>query len=464
MSKLTLVFANDRLEADIESGVVARIQGFPSSADASDEEPYYREVVVPVGRDGITLEVPAGRYRVQALLPSGRILQEDRYVQTGDQIPVNFDAGPSPRGWLGWTSFGGNSPNPDALEHQPARRGSATRGWASISQFRDLPRLDRQGVGYLVGSLGHALLDATVGQVSRVPELIGVGPDRGARLDCITCPTASEGGDSWAEIANPADVLRKRASASETAPSPQIELVENEGAVRLWRVRHAAEQFEPRHWAVMEAADTVELGSLPLPWLDLRSGEYIKVEALVDESSARSGARMVLTMPDPTLGGLLAYIGRGRIGAAQVLVDSLANEGLIERTIAQKEGNPLAACAAAYAGLAMFDPAERERWDGWLSNCMNRFPWLPDAAIAHARRIILRPSSPGENEQALDALKTAYRRGIPYFSAGVQHLRDGLMMLGGKDAEAEAMLEAVRRVASRIDLGQTFTVLRFPKS
>jgi hypothetical protein len=94
---------------------------------------------------------------------------------------------------------------------------------------------------------------------------------------------------------------------------------------------------------------------------------------------------------------------------------------------------------------------------------MNWFPWLPDGAIVHARWIIQRPKHSTERDKVLAALKRAYHCGIPYFTAGVLQLRDSLLMFSVKDPEAHEMLETVSRVASRVDTGQAFTHLRFPK-
>ena len=166
---------------------------------------------------------------------------------------------------------------------------------------------------------------------------------------------------------------------------------------------------------------------------------------------------------DPVLGGMLAYLGRGHLANVRPLVASLDHDGLIERTIRGKRRNPLAACAAAYVALAIFEPGERARWDGWLPNIMNWFPWLPDGAIVHARRIIQQARHSAEKDEALAALKRAYRCGIPYFAVGILHLRDLLMMFSTNDPDAREMLEKVSRVTSRIDTGQAFTVLRYPK-
>jgi hypothetical protein len=123
--------------------------------------------------------------------------------------------------------------------------------------------------------------------------------------------------------------------------------------------------------------------------------------------------------------------------------------------------NPLAACAAAYVGLAVYPPNEQERWDGWLRNCMERFPGVPDAAIVHARRLILRPGISEDQTQAAAALRKACAAGIPYFSAGIFLLREMLLQLSVEHPDFVAMAEDVGRIAGRVDAGQIFTVLRY---
>ena len=75
--------------------------------------------------------------------------------------------------------------------------------------------------------------------------------------------------------------------------------------------------------------------------------------------------------------------------------------------------------------------------------------------------MILRPYQLDDREEALKTLKAACRAGIPYFSAGVQHLRDGLLLYAPWE-EAKLMLDTVSQLARRIDNGQIFTVIRYP--
>ena len=139
----------------------------------------------------------------------------------------------------------------------------------------------------------------------------------------------------------------------------------------------------------------------------------------------------------------------------------LEKDNVIQEAIEGKQTNPLAACAAAYVGLSVYDPQAREVWDRWLGNCMRLFPNVPDAAIVHARRLILRPTGPDDNAEAADALRKASAAGIPYFSAGVALQREMLTVLTPDHTDLAPLAAAAARLASRVDPGQAFTVLRY---
>jgi hypothetical protein len=114
--------------------------------------------------------------------------------------------------------------------------------------------------------------------------------------------------------------------------------------------------------------------------------------------------------------------------------------------------------------LAAFDPAEREPWDPWLANLMQRYPWIPDGAIVHAKRIINRPASKEDRAAVLGALRRAFEAGIPYFTAGIMHLREALTLYAHEDEDIRAMRDAVARIASLVDPSKVFTVIRYPKT
>jgi hypothetical protein len=232
----------------------------------------------------------------------------------------------------------------------------------------------------------------------------------------------------------------------------------------LWRIPFAGPEpptRQTRRWARVELPDgRVELASLPLPWCRADDDEFEPAELLVDPARGE-GAATTVAVHDRRLGGLLAYLDRGQAGAAGPLLQELESDPLIRDTILEKTKNPLAACAAAYVGLAVYPPNEREEWDVWLGNCMTIFPDIPDAAIVHARRLVLRPTSEGDNARAADALRQACAAGVPYFSTGVLLLREMLVLLSPDHPDLAARAVEADRLAGRIDPSQAFTVLRY---
>ena len=88
---------------------------------------------------------------------------------------------------------------------------------------------------------------------------------------------------------------------------------------------------------------------------------------------------------------------------------------------------------------------------------MNYFPWLPDGAIQYAWLQLRQSPSEENRDRARKALITAFRRGVPYYTLGLQWMVDGLTLLGEDDQEAQRMLQAVQQISWRSDTSQTFT-------
>lgn len=428
--RLDLNLRKDHLNAVITNGVVARIHRF-SERERLDE---IVEFVIPASaRSALSVELEPGRYVVQAILPSGRILRKDAVVDAGRTVVVEFSAGASPHEWLSWQRFEDLVPSADATDNR--------------TTARPLPNRER--------SFRSRILRESLNPAIDTPSLYR-----------FSSPNEAQSALHWADLA-------RVYSATGLAPQlwnvdgswlPKLatESAYSDGRFTVWRLSDAPNGLRTREWLLLTTRRGAELASLPLPWQDVFTGQSADAEVLVDSEALAGRAALSLLVRDETLGGLMAYLGRGRIGVGKVLLDSLAADGLIEHAIFNKFLNPLAACAAAYVGLALLKPEESERWDPWLSNLMERFPWLPDGAILHARRIMLRPRYREERHQALAAAKCAFRRGIPFFSAGVQYLRDILFLFADKDEEVKTMLEQVSSVARRIDLDQAFTVIHFP--
>jgi hypothetical protein len=123
-----------------------------------------------------------------------------------------------------------------------------------------------------------------------------------------------------------------------------------------------------------------------------------------------------------------------------------------------KMEHPLAAAAGGYVLLAAGD-REDDSWHGWIDNLANWFPNIPDGAILKASLRLRFPKSETSAEEARVSLLDAFDRGIPYYSAGVSWLLDGMTQFADDPAVADKM-KLVHRVALRLDGTQAFTVVR----
>lgn len=331
----------------LEWGVIARIQ---SLADAGR----VTEIVAPAdGEAPRRVLVEPGDYSIQLLLPSGDVLQEVREVAQGATVRVVFGR----------------------------RLAGGARGTGSAHDAKTLARtggpLPRVRDGATFKALDQGLRSTRPGALpSTAPKLAWLRE-----------------APSFASLA---DLQPEQALglASHTFEAP----VERTKTRFLWRFDHPpAAARAAQGWCRVETAGAVELVRLPLLWEQPPgSGRCKGVQLIVDGENGFERAASRIDLEDPRLGGLLSYLDRGRLSAVRSLVNALDAEGLITEAIEDKMANPLGACAAAYVGLAIFAPQERERWDSWLPNIMNFFPEVPDGPILHARRIQLRPRTSEE--------------------------------------------------------------------
>jgi hypothetical protein len=122
--------------------------------------------------------------------------------------------------------------------------------------------------------------------------------------------------------------------------------------------------------------------------------------------------------------------------------------------------NPLAAAAGGYVLLAVERGPEVERWHDWVPNLANWYSWLPDGMIQPGR-LALRRRDPAALDDARAAFFQAHRRGLPFFTLGLQWMVDGLSLLAAANVRgARPRLKEVQQVAWRANLQQPFTTLR----
>ena len=427
---IKISFAGTRGGDDDSRPVVARIFGFAAN-DA--DQPISREMVVPAGQS-VEEKLPHGLYNVQLTLPTGRIIQRN--------VTIAEDTNESFRFFEDFAPGSGFSLQEAGTRGDKARLADAAVASGNTSGA-DYDRAMRR----VVDAHAH-----------------DIGPQASAKGRTF------RGGSPAAPVprspAQPQLSLEQGldpATTGEGSSGALVEPVETFGDSALWRIAPgdtAPPTRTTRRWARIALPDgRVELASLPLPWFCSASNTHAPAELLVDPAR-EGGAATTVAVRDTRLAGLLAYLDRGQAGAARPMLKELERDDLIRGTIFEKMVNPLAACAAAYVGLAVYDPAEREQWDQWLGNCMSRFPDIPDAAIVHARRLVLRPADGADNDRAAAALRLAMAAGVPFFSAGVLLLREMLLQLCADHADLETLADKAGRIAGRVDPGQVFTVLR----
>lgn len=436
---ITISFAGTSSRSDDSRPVVARIFGF---ARGAEDRPVCREMVVPAG-ESVEERLAAGLYSVQLTLPSGQILQRNVKIDEDSNETYQFFEDFAPNSGFSLQEAVGRSDQTILTDAATASGNTSSGDYEeTLRRSADIARQERERS---VKALGP-----------RPGVRYRVSPDQGAPTP--TPPAHARLTLHTGLAPDPA------AEAPEDAGGNKAEPQELRGDAALWHIP-STDQSPPsrdnRRWArIALPDDRIELASLPLPWFCAATNEFVAAEVLVDPARME-GAAATVAVRDARLAGLLAFLDRGQASAARPLLEALERENVIEQTIYDKMSNPLAACAAAYVGLAVYPTDEREQWDTWLGNCMQRFPDVPDAAIVHARRLVLRPTSAGDNALAADALRRACAAGIPFFSAGVLLLREMLVLLAADHRDLAPLADAAGRLAGRVDASQAFTVLRY---
>lgn len=407
---------------------------------------------------GLDVQVNPGEYVVKLYLPGGGVLQDDCVVVSGLNAPMEF-ALPSQRSQafslqevigssllsetlddvIGAREATGKPPSAKPSKRS-AKVASPPKRIAKLSGVRTAT--PKRAVG--VGGSGKRAAAARVPNAS-TPALYILAGGAATRLKDWTI--FGMAGDDLSEFA--------------TRDDRQKPIFVRDGAA-IWRLHSDAQETTGRSFALIDLGSAYELAALPMPWRCVGRGNFSAIDLAVDTTLGGRAATSI-AVHDQAIDALLSYLAPGQIRALGKVMEVFETEGLIEQIIADKAANPIAACAAAYAGLALFEPSQQERWDSWLPNLMDRFPWLPDGAIVHARRIMLRPHSQDPSAALIEALRKAVAAGLPYFGVGLQLLRDMLQVASVEHDDAKALLEQIAPAAARLDPRQLFTVLRFPR-
>lgn len=434
------------LEGDDGIPLVARV--YPSEVTGSKPEDV-KEVVVPVEGD-VVVRVRPGHYAVALLLPTGRTIQRSCRVDgEGDDEELVFDA----RGTLSINLSDGDNfslqgalsevfPHGlDGLEGVVVAQAIAPAPSETVELERVArPQKANRG-GY--GRAGRA--DAgTVGQPNR-----GLAPATRPTL-ALLHGSNFQGLDSWEALA--AGIPAWKHAASET-----LDVKPTEAAAFLVTLDELPNGVN-RAWVKVSSPAGVELGALPLPWNDAADGSI----AVSVDPAITGRAITDIAVHDTAVGGLMTYLDQGRMSLMPALLDALEKDGTIHSCIYDTP-SPLAACAAAYAFLAVYSAERDARWETWLTDLASRNAGIPDCAVVLARFRTLQPGVE-QTLSAHEALKTAIGAGVPFFSTGLLMLRDMLTAAAVREVGQKEMLDVVAPVAARCDPVRLLTVLRYPRT
>lgn len=482
MGRLELRLDKHALGGDLNLAVVASVRQIKDASGEFPADPLVQEIVIPAGRYlRREVEVPAGTYRIEARLPSGEVLHQTRKVTNeADSVDVIFELGHSPHEWLTWQRLAGNVPSQmkyeEWLKKLGKRLAEAAAKETAVSIDVD-PEAIKRTATFLRGL--HLRVKPFLDALARVFTREIEEPSADEATPALTEPPEFElvqaspiGSDSlWDALASmPAwNAWRKSAGAhAECSFSRQ-----DDRELTLWHIDQTHRErcimagpkgpMPRRCWAISRRGGGVDVITLPVPWPLTPEFPPASIEILREAGTSTAG-RTTVTVCDSNLSGMLFYLGSGKLGEAGAVLAEAQRSDLVERLISDKERNPLAACAVAYVGLAIMSVSDQPRWGPWLENVKNWFEWLPDGAVVYAAYRIKTAKNRADLDAALAALKEAYRRGIPFYAAGIQHLTQGLYTFSAKDKDANAMHKKVRQIALCIDANQAFSVITVPEA
>ncbi|APG87180.1 hypothetical protein [Sinorhizobium americanum] len=398
MSSLSVYL--QKYSVDTSMGAVATLQQL-SDDKGNPVRGTRTEVTIPANNHGNanSVDVAPGRWLVEATLPSGEIITTEVAVEKDEDLSVPLHSVEhSPHEWLGMQYLVGNIEGEQTLQRLSSRKSTPE------SAERDM-------------------LARNSPPVVRFPNQ----------------DSALRGAAAWQNVFKSGD----------DRPAPQWPLMEDSGRV-TWL--YHAQGIEPRrHLARVEWMGEDFAVSLPLPWMTVRFHNFATAEIMVGLEPRENKIRIGVVVSDPDFAPMAGLMTAATLPKAAIAFDQARD------LLFGKGEHPLAATAGAYVLLA----AGRQEggWHGWVDNLAKRFPEIPDGAILRAALRLRFPKTQDSSAEAKASLLEAFDRGIPYYSAGISWLLDGLSQFVG-DPAVDEKLRLVHKVALRLDVSQAFTVIR----
>jgi hypothetical protein len=405
MSSLSLRLHKHWVETSI--GAVATLQQVANESGEAMTRGQTIDVTIPAnsGNSAYQVSVEPGRWRVEATLPSGEVICEEVAVATGENLPVTLhSAEHSPHEWLGLQYLVGNVEGGETLRR-------------ILSTKNAIPPTSASGA-------------ARRARASAEPPNVQTWQRQGA----------VRGIEAWTNIRSPD-------TGAFTFHAPIEE--DSSEATWLYRITDAVQQRQFGHVEWLGERFAI---SLPLPWQGVGNYRPVPVQVMVHMEPRQGDIRIGVIIEDPDFAAMAGLMTASTLPKAVVAVRQARN------LLFGKMDNPLGAAAGGYVLLAAGD-REEDSWHGWIDNLAQRFPQIPDGAILKASLRLRFPKSESSAEEARASLLDAFDRGIPYYSAGVSWLLDGMTQFADDPAVADKM-KLVHRVALRLDVTQAFTVVR----
>jgi len=397
-------------------GAVATLQRVASESGEAVTKGQRIDVTIPAnsGTSAHRVIVDPGRWLVEATLPSGEVISEEVAVASGEDLPVTLhSAEHSPHEWLGMQYLVGNIEGAETLKQlrnkppDASRRLSTNQASFSVDQNKAARR-------------ARASIEPPNVYISHV-----LGALRGA--------------EAWTNILMPerGNFIRCWPDMEDISEATWLYRIHGNAQQRFVHVNWIAERF---------------VVSVPLPWSAMRDDQQVSAQVMVRMDPKQHDIGIGVLVEDPDFAPMAGLMTASTLPKAAVAVNQ-ARDLLFGKML-----HPLGAAAGGYVLLAAGD-REDDSWHAWIDNLANWFPDIPDGAILKASLCLRFPKSKSSAEEARSSLLEAFERGIPYYSAGVSWLLDGLTQFAD-DPAVEEKLKIVHRVALRLDLSQAFTVIR----
>jgi hypothetical protein len=411
-------------------GAVAMLQRVADENGAAVRQGQRLDVIIPANSGGSThhVAVEPGRWLVEATLPSGEVISEEVAVASGQDVPVTLHAAEhSPHEWLGWQHLVGN-----------------IEGAKTLTLLRDRAEEAVKTAAKTLGAKVDA--DKLIGKIDKLIDVAELLLDKAMEPPVVHLrekQVGLRGAEAWTRI------LALEPAAAGTVCSPSWE--DRTDATWLYELTGPA-QLPQRHFAHVEWLGERFAVSLPLPWRALSDHRPVAAQMMVRMRPLERNVQIGTVVQDPDFGTMAGLMTASTLPQAAIAVKQ-AQDMLFGKML-----HPLGAAAGGYVLLAAGDAAD-STWHGWIDNLDHLFPDIPDGAVLKASLRLRFPKTKDSPAEARAALLEAFDRGIPYYSAGVSWLLDGLTMFAD-DPAVEQKMKIVQRVALRLDLSQAFTVIR----